>query len=170
MKRWGWLLFALLGAVLAVQAASQSAQTILDTTLTSAPYSDASPVTSLPNGSNVTILERQGGWYHVRLDSGQDGWLPMTSLRLNSAAPSSTWGFGWLTQLFESGRSGATGTTATTGVRGLNQGMIQNATPDYQAVSGLAAYAATPDQARSFAAQLHLQSKPVPYLPTKEGQ
>ena len=39
----------------------------------------------VPVNTNLTIIARQGGWYHVRLAQGQDGWLPMTSLRLNGA-------------------------------------------------------------------------------------
>ncbi len=174
MKRWGLILLALLVA-LAVHAASQSsAQTILATPLNSAPYSDASAVTQLPAGTNITILERQGGWYHVRLSTGQEGWLQMTSIRLNNTSSGSSgsgsgWGFGWLTSLFESGRSGATGVTATTGVRGLNSGDIANAKPDPQATKEISAWSATPQQARQFAQQLNLKPEQVPYLPEASG-
>ena len=165
MKRWGSILLVLL-VTLGVHAASQSgAQTIMDTQLNAAPYSDANNIVPVPSSTNVTILSRQGGWYHVRLDSGQDGWLRMTSLRMNSSSSGSSWGMGWLSQLFGSGRSGATGTTATTGVRGLNTGDIANARPDPQAVDSLNAWTATPDQARQFAQELHLKAQQIPYLP-----
>ena len=175
MKRWGLILLVLLVTAVAVHAASQSgAQTILQTPLNNAPYTDAAAVAQLPAGTNLTILERQGGWYHVRLDNGQDGWLQMTSIRMNgsgstSSGGSSGWGFGWLASLFESGRSGATGVTATTGVRGLNSGDIANAKPDPQATRDIYAWSATPQQARQFAQQLGLKSEQVPYLPQVNG-
>ena len=172
MKRWGLILLALL-VTLAVHAASQStAQTVLETPLNSAPYSDAAAIITLPAGTNITIIERQGGWYHVRLNSGQDGWLQMTSIRMNntnSGSSGSSWGFGWLSSLFESGRSGATGVTATTGVRGLNTGDIANAKPDPQAANEITAWSATPQQARQFAQQLDLKPEQVPYLPEVKG-
>lgn len=170
MRRWGLILLILL-VTLGVHAASQSsAQTIMDTPLNNAPYSDAGTIVTLPASTSITILSRQGGWYHVRLDSGQDGWLRMTSIRLNSGSTSgSTWGLGWVFQLFESGRSGATGTTATTGVRGLNTGNIANAKPDAQAVNRLRAWTATPEEARAFAQQLGLKAQPIPYLPETRG-
>jgi uncharacterized protein YgiM (DUF1202 family) len=173
MRRWGLLLLALLMTLAVHAAASQStAQTVLETPLNSAPYSDASAVTTLPAGTNITIIERQGGWYHVRLNSGQDGWLQMTSIRMDNASSGSSgsgWGFGWLSSLFESGRSGATGVTATTGVRGLNTGDIANAKPDPQAAKEITAWSATPQQARQFAQQLDLKAVQVPYLPEVKG-
>lgn len=172
MKRWGLILLALL-VTLTVHAAAQStAQTVLGTPLNSAPYSDATAVMQLPAGTNLTIIERQGGWYHVRTSSGKDGWLQMTSIRMDntsSGASGSGWGFGWLSSLLESGRSGATGVTATTGVRGLNTGDIANAKPDPQAAKEITAWSVTPQQARQFAQQLDLKSKQVPYLPQVNG-
>jgi uncharacterized protein YgiM (DUF1202 family) len=175
MRRWGLLILALL-MTLAVHAASQStAQTVLQTALNSAPYSDAAAITTLPVGTNITIIERQGGWYHVRLNTGQDGWLQMTSIRMNNASSGggngsgSSWGFGWLSSLFESGRSGATGVTATTGVRGLNTGDIANAKPDPEAAKEITAWSATVQQARQFAQQLDLKPEHIPYLPQVNG-
>jgi hypothetical protein len=175
MKRWGFwgLIFLVMLIALGVHAASQSsAQTIIETSLNNAPYSDSATIASLPVSTNVSIIERQGGWYHVRLASGQDGWLRMTSIRMNSGSSSSSgssWGFGWLSSLFESGRSGATGVTATTGVRGLNTGDIANAKPDPQAANEITAWSATPQQARQFAQQLDLKAEQVPYLPQVSG-
>jgi hypothetical protein len=141
----------ILGAVHA--AAVATAQTVVAGNLTSGPYSDASVVSALPNGAAVTVIERQGGWYHVKTADGQEGWLPMTSIRYNSsgtgtaAAPGTDWA-----GLFNSGRSGSGGSTATTGVRGLNTGDIANATPDIKAVEGLDKTQAKPEQAKTFAA------------------
>ena len=166
MNRWLGLcaIMLILGAVHA--AAVATAQTVVAGNLTSGPHSDSSVVTAVPNGAAVTVIERQGGWYHVKTADGQDGWLPMTSIRYNSsasgtaAAPGTDWA-----GLFSSGRSGS-GSTATTGVRGLNTGDIANATPDIKAVEGLDRWQAKPDQAKDFAAKVPLEANDkIGYLP-----
>ncbi len=167
----GALLLLVLGLV---QADSGSAATtVVTANLNDGPYSDANNIASVPANTGVTIIERQGGWYHVKLASGQDGWLPMTSLTLGAAgssatsANSSSSSSGWKNWfgLFESGRSGASGTTATTGVRGLNTGDIANAKPDPDAVTELEQWAMKPPQATQFAQQLPLKAAKVDYLP-----
>ncbi|HEX2669048.1 MAG TPA: SH3 domain-containing protein [Gammaproteobacteria bacterium] len=166
MRRWSIGIAVLLLVLGAVHAASTStAQTVVAGNLTSGPYSDASIVAPVPNAAQVTIIERQGGWYHVRLDSGKDGWLPMTSIRLNSTSTGSGWGTSWFS-LFQSGRSGASGSTATTGVRGLNTGDIQNAKPDPKAVAELDQWQMKPAQAQAYAERLPLTAKPdIAYIP-----
>ena len=157
MTRWLGLftVMLVLGAVHA--AAVATAQTVVAGNLTSGPHSDSSVVTAVPNGAAVTVIARQGGWYHVKTADGQDGWLPMTSIRYNStasgsaAAPGTDWA-----SLFNNGRAGAGGSTATTGVRGLNTGDIANATPDIKAVEDLDKSQAKPDEAKAFAAQVPL--------------
>ena len=165
MRRWLGSSAAMLLVLGAVHAASSSdASTIVNGNLTSGPYSDASVVVAVPSGSAVTVIERQGGWYHVRLASGQDGWLPMTSIKYDGGSTASTGGTDW-SSLFESGRSGAGGATASTGVRGLNTGDIANAKPDPAAVKELEKWAAKPPEARQFARALPLQANTAGYLP-----
>jgi len=165
MTRW-LSLAALLLALGAVHAASSStAQTVVAGNLVSGPHSDASVVAAVPNGAAVTVVERQGGWYHVRTAAGQDGWLPMTSIRYDSssngaAAPGTDW-----VSLFNSGRSGSGGGTASTGVRGLNTGDIANAKPDPAAVAALDKWAAKPADAKDFAKDVPLKANPkIGYL------
>ena len=155
----------------AVQADSgTTAETVVTGNMNDGPYSDANVVASVPVNTSLTIIERQGGWYHVRLPSGQLGWVRMTNLRLNTAGysgsstPAKSTGSSFFS-LFESGRSGASGTTATTGVRGLNTGDIANAKPNLQAVAELAQWAAKPDAAKEFAKQLPANAVKVDSLP-----
>jgi uncharacterized protein YgiM (DUF1202 family) len=165
MNRWLGLLtiILILGAVHA--AAVSTAQTVVAGNITSSPNSDAKVVAAVPNATGVSIIERQGGWYHVRLASGQDGWLPMTSIRYNSGATGTAQSTDW-SSLFQSGRSGAAGSTATTGVRGLNTGDIANAKPDEKAVAELDKWKAKPNQAKDFAAALPLTADPkIAWLP-----
>ena len=160
-------LLLVLGAVQG--AAPYDAVTTLNTSLNDGPYSDAKALAAVPGNTGVGIIERHGGWYHVRLASGQDGWIPMASLRFDSGATAAGGGAGDVAALFESGRSGASGTTATTGVRGLNTGDIQNAKPDPQAVTALNAWTAKPPEARDFAGKLPAQAQKVDYLPPPGG-
>lgn len=169
MKR-ALFITAMLLVLGAVQADSgTSAMTVVAGKLNDGPYSDANTLSTVPVNTGLIILARQGGWYHVRLPSGQMGWVPMTNLRLNAAgagssAPTSAGGSSFFS-LFESGRSGAGGTTATTGVRGLNTGDIANAQPDPAAVALLNQWIMKPDDAKAFAAALPLQAVKVDYLP-----
>lgn len=162
------LLVLLLPLAVASATDASKAQTVQVTAMNNGPYSDAKAVQQLPANTSVTLIERQGGWYHVRLDNGQQGWVPMTSIRLGEGSEEpakSGWQLGSLAGAFSSGRSNTTNAAASTGVRGLNQGTIQNAIPNPQAVEGLVKYAATPAAARSYAAQLKLKSEQVAYLP-----
>jgi hypothetical protein len=168
MRRWlvsGATFLLVLGAVHA--ASSTNAQTVAAGNLTSGPYSDSSVVAPVAANAAVTVIERQGGWYHVRLDSGKDGWLPMTSIRYaaagTGAAPAG--GTDW-SALLQSGRTGSGGSTASTGVRGLNTGDIENAQPDPKAVAELDQWQMKPGAARGFAERLPLTADPkIAYLP-----
>ena len=165
MTRWLGLTALLLALGALHAAATSTAQTVVAGNLVSGPHSDASVVTAVPNGAAVTVIERQGGWYHVRTTAGQEGWLPMTSIRYDgtssgAAAPGTDWA-----SLFNSGRSGSGGSTASTGVRGLNTGDIANAKPDTAAVAKLDDWAVKPAQAKDFAADVPLTAKPkIGYL------
>ena len=166
MRRWLGLGAAMLWVLGAVHAAAGSdAATIVGTQLASGPHSDADVVAPVPSGTAVNVIERQGGWYHVHLASGQDGWLPMTSIRYNGGTGGASSGNTNWSSLFESGRSGAGGTTATTGVRGLNTGDIANAVPDPAAVQALEQWAMKAEEARQFANQLPLKDVSTGYLP-----
>jgi uncharacterized protein YgiM (DUF1202 family) len=165
MRRWLILSLLLLAFGVLHAAAVSTAQTVVAGNLSSSPNSDASVVAAVPNATSVDIIERQGGWYHVRLASGQDGWLPMTSIRFDGGTTGTAQSTDW-SSLFQSGRSGASGTTATTGVRGLNTGDIANAKPDIKAVQSLDKWQAKPNQAKEFAAQIPLKSNDkIGYLP-----
>jgi uncharacterized protein YgiM (DUF1202 family) len=165
MRRWLILSLLLLAFGVLHAAAVSTAQTVVAGNLSSSPNSDASVVAAVPNATSVDIIERQGGWYHVRLASGQDGWLPMTSIRFDGGTTGVAQSTDW-SSLFQSGRSGAAGSTATTGVRGLNTGDIANAKPDIKAVQSLDKWQAKPNQAKEFAAQIPLKSNDkIGYLP-----
>ncbi|HET7921145.1 MAG TPA: SH3 domain-containing protein [Gammaproteobacteria bacterium] len=168
MNRSRWLMMFVLWLLPAAVFAAGTARTIQPTALNTAPYSDAKAMSQLPVNTPVTLEERKGGWYHVRLSDGRQGWLRMVSVRLGEGAAvpaKGGWDPGAIASLFSAGRSSTTGTTATTGVRGLNEGTIQNAVPDPAAVLALTHFDATADSARKFAAALRLKTVKVNYLP-----
>ncbi len=162
----GVVLVLILGAVQA--ASTDNAVTVTATQLSSSPNTDASNVAAVPNGTGVNIVGRQGGWYHVKLDSGQDGWLPMTSIKYagaNTASASSGSAGSSVLSIFSSGRDAAGGTAATTGVRGLNTGDIANAKPDPAAVALLDKWQQNPTTAKQYAAALPVTATSVAYIP-----
>ncbi|MFI4921341.1 MAG: SH3 domain-containing protein [Gammaproteobacteria bacterium] len=164
--RWGsYLLLLTLLALGAMAAGRPDAYTVSATPLTTGPFTDAAPVSTLAAHTSVSVLLRKGGWYQVSLDSGQSGWLRMTALKFTSVAGEARNSvLVGLLGLFESGRSGANGTTSSTGVRGLNTGDIAAAKPDTAAVDGLKDWATTPDEARQYSAALPLRPYTVSYL------
>ena len=84
--RWGaYLLLLTLLALGAMAAGRPDAYTVSATPLTTGPFTDAAPVSTLAAHTSVSVLLRKGGWYQVSLDSGQSGWLDRKSTRLNSS-------------------------------------------------------------------------------------
>lgn len=43
------------------------------------PETKSTPVTSVPPGTPLKILEKAGGWYYVETNSGESGWYPFDS-------------------------------------------------------------------------------------------
>lgn len=171
MKRKSLLLLAALAGCWMLAAwAVDSARIVRATDMRDAPYTDARMLELLRAETTVEILERQGGWYHVKLtDSGRQGWVRMSSLRMEQTAEAQA-GAGWFASLFRAGRSSATWTTATTGIRGLKAEDIANAAPDFDEVEQLNGYAASPADARTFAADLKLRHQQIAYLPEPEDK
>lgn len=163
-----YTLLALFGLWAISAMAADSAQVVRATALQNAPYTDATRLNLLRAPTRVEILQRQGGWYQVRVnDSGQEGWVRMASLRLDQTAEAEE-GSGWWASLFRTGRSSATWTTATTGIRGLSEADINSAGQDYDELAQVDGYAASADEARNFAAQLPLKAVRVADLPEEE--
>ncbi|MDX1594241.1 MAG: SH3 domain-containing protein, partial [Gammaproteobacteria bacterium] len=58
-----WLLLALVAPLLLADA--RPALTVHETVLRSAPAGDAGEVATLPAETDLSVLERRGGWYRV---------------------------------------------------------------------------------------------------------
>lgn len=167
-RPWFYALLALFGLWTVGAMAADSAQVVRATALQNAPYTDATRLNLLRAPARVEILQRQGGWYQVRVnDTGQEGWVRMASLRLEQTAEAEE-GSGWWASLFRTGRSSATWTTATTGIRGLSETDINNATQDYDELTMVESYAVNAADARAFATQLPLKARQVADLPEED--
>lgn len=146
-------------------AAEQLATVLQPTTLQAEPFADAAPLASLRAKQQVTVLQRQGGWYQVR-SGKQRGWLRMSHLRFGEGATTAPPGAGLAQTLrfLSTGRSGADGVTVATGIRGLDSADMANAKPDRQALSRLNRFQARPERARQFADSAQLKSQPLGYF------
>lgn len=146
---------ALLAASL-LAAAQEQAFTNRATELKERGAADARTVASLPEGAQVKVLERGGGWTRVE-SGGQEGWLRVFHLRFPAtaqvAAPSSGTGFlqGITGGLGFGREQPKTTTIATTGIRGLSPEDLKNASPDNAALGRMESYRADSAAAERFA-------------------
>lgn len=139
-------------AIAAVAVAATPTGTISQATeLRAKPFTDGQLLKQLPAGTEVSVLQREGGWYEIK--APEQGWVPMWRVRFPAGS-----GGGGAIAAIQSGRAAATRSTATTGVRGLSEEELARATPDPAAVVALEQLAVPPDQARVFALQGKLQA------------
>jgi hypothetical protein len=135
------------------------------TTLRAEPYSDAAALATLRAKQQVTVIERKGGWYQVRIP-GQSGWLRMSHVRFGDGS-STTQGSSGLSEtlrFLSTGRSGSSGVTVATGIRGLDAADVANARPDHRAVNRLERYRVSQSTVESFAHSGKLRTQPLGYL------
>jgi hypothetical protein len=151
-------------------AATEYGQTVSATDLKAQPSADAAALATLPQNTRVELLKRQGAWYEVKAANVAElGWLRMLNVRGEGGAKSGGGGSG-LAALSSMARTGSSGTAVATGVRGLSETDLSNARPDPAELRELEGFAADPQQAREFAAQVPLQAQSVQYLPPPQGR
>ena len=129
---------------------------------------DARVVASLPEGAEVKVLARSGGW--TRVDAGgQAGWLRVFHLRFPATADASESSGA---QGFASGLTSALGfgrkrsqsaTIATTGIRGLSPEELKNASPDAEALRRMQSFRADQAAAERFAREGKLSPVDIAY-------
>jgi hypothetical protein len=125
---------------------------------------DAATLRSLPENTEVRVLQRGGGW--TRVDAGgQQGWVRVFHLRFPATAEAASGGgLDKLTSALGFGRQRSQQTTiATTGIRGLSEEDLKNASPDGEALRRMQSYRADADSARRFAREGRLAEVQVDY-------
>ena len=155
----------LLAAALAAGAQEQ-AFTNRSTELKDRGAADAATVRTLPENTEVRVVQRAGGW--TRVDAGgQQGWVRVFHLRFPAtaqAAESSGGGLGTLTSALGFGKQRSQSTTiATTGIRGLSQEDLKNASPDGEALRRMQSFRADQPAAERFAREGKLAETNVDY-------
>lgn len=160
------LLAACLLAAAFAAGAQEQAFTNRSTELKDRGAPEAATLRSLPENTEVRVLQRGGGW--TRVDAGgQQGWVRVFHLRFPAtaqAAESSGGGLGSLTSALGFGRQRSQPTTiATTGIRGLSQEDLKNASPDGEALRRMQSYRADDDSARRFAREGRLAEVQVDF-------
>lgn len=155
----------LLAAALAAGAQEQ-AFTNRSTDLKDRGAPEAATVRTLPENTEVKVLQRGGGW--TRVDAGgQQGWVRVFHLRFPAVAEAGTSASGALSSVTSAlgfGRQRVQPTTiATTGVRGLSQEDLKNASPDAEALRRLQSFRADQAAAERFAREGKLAEVNVDY-------
>ena len=147
------LLAACLLAAAFAAGAQEQAFTNRATDLKDRGAADAATVRTLPENTEVRVVQRAGGW--TRVDAGgQQGWVRVFHLRFPATAEtaSGSGGLGSLTSALGFGRQRSQPTTiATTGIRGLSQEDLKNASPDGEALRRMQSYRADQASAERFA-------------------
>jgi hypothetical protein len=129
------------------------------------PYRDAKVVGSLAAGDSVEILNKQGGWFHVKSVKG-GGWIHMLSIRRGEARKGSVDATGLLG--LASGRAGKGQVVATTGIRGLSEEELKAAKYNESELKKFESFGVTEAEARKFAAEGGLKPRKLDYLSEPE--
>lgn len=154
-------------------SAAQKGRVVRATDLRDKPDSTGKLLEVVPANTEVSVVERQGGWYKVALPS-RDGWVRLTAVRFATATPAASGGLTSSLAFLKSGRSAVQTGTVTTGVRGLSETDLQNSVPAPEAVDALDALVVAPDDARQHAKSLGLKPVEVEFIkppePDKESK
>lgn len=153
---------------LAAQA-GEIAYAVRATELKAKPFADAATLLTLAERGKVEIVSRQASWMQVKAD-GATGWVKMLSLRVGNTEAQQKSGDGGMGALFNVASTGKSGSTVTTGVRGLSEEKLKNARPNPQALKSMQGYAASVEDAVSFARTGKLEKQQMDYLsPSGKG-
>ena len=166
MNRRSLLAAAFLLAAALAAGAQEQAFTNRSTDLKDRGAPDAATVRTLPENTEVKVLQRGGGW--TRVDAGgQQGWVRVFHLRFPASAESASssgGGLGTLTSALGFGRQRSQqATIATTGVRGLSPEDLKNASPDAEALRRMQSFRADQAAAERFAREGKLSEVNIDY-------
>ena len=132
-----------------------------DTEVKEAPALTAEQIELIKKDTDLTILERQRGWYRVDTPAENQGWVNMLQLRFKKT-PRPNEDAKLLS--FIGLRDGTDNITATTGLRGIGRSDIEESEPDFIALEAAFGFKVSREDARKFARQIQLVSTPIPYM------
>lgn len=64
----------------------QTGNILADITIRRIPHGEGTPVATVKEGQAVIILDKNEGWYKIRLSSGLEGWVPEYSVTISQPA------------------------------------------------------------------------------------
>ena len=123
---------------------------------------EAATLKTLPENTELKVLQRNGGW--TRVDAaGQQGWVRVFHLRFPvTTETSSGGGLSSLSSALGFGRQKSQTTTiATTGIRGLSPEDLKNASPDNAALAKAQSYRSDKPTAERYAREGKLATTKV---------
>lgn len=148
------LLFVVLLGLAAPAFAQSQAFTNRATDLKDQASAESKTVASLPESTEVKVMQRSGGWTKVEA-AGRAGWVRAFHLRFPATAATESSGGGLLSGLtgaFGGGRQRSQQAgIQTVGVRGLSPEELKNAAPDHAALAKAQSYRADKPAAERFA-------------------
>lgn len=156
----GWL------AGLAAPAFAAPGTVTKNSELRSAPTLDARVSGRVASQAKVDIVSTKGGWVEIETADGKTGWL-----RLMAVQPASAKSAGSdLKALATAGnvaRTGSTGSTAATGVKGISKEDLAGARPNFNELTQLDRYRASPAEGQQYAKSVGLKAQHVDALPAE---
>lgn len=175
------LLAGLLGASAWAAAPAGGATVLRETTLYAADDFASERLAELAPATRLAVHGRRGLWLEVALaeDDSRRGHVRLTSVRMTGAVPAAdAAGGSGLARLSRSlsgllgafGRREAPKTYDTLGIRGLTPAELRTAAFDGAALQAIAGAAASPEQARAFAAAGGLAARSVAKLDADAGR
>jgi Bacterial SH3 domain len=155
----GWFLGL---AAVGVLLAGEAGVALKPAEIKAQPFRDAKSIGSLARGERIEIVQREGGWYRIKIGK-LDGWVRMLSVRRGAARQQTTMTDDLLG--LASGRAGTGKVVSTTGIRGLDEEDLRTAHFNASELKKVDGLAVTPAQAQAFAAAGKLAARRVDYLP-----
>jgi len=156
---------SILAALLSLAAsawAQEQAFTNRSTELKDKAAPEAATLKTLPENTELKVLQRSGGW--TRVDAGgQQGWVRVFHLRFPATTETSSGGgLSSLSSALGFGRQKSQTTTiATTGIRGLSPEDLKNANPDTAALAKAQSYRSDKPTAERYAREGKLATTKV---------
>ncbi len=148
--------------------AMDTGTTVVATVLRQAPAYGARLIETLPRGTDLRILKREGSWFQVRRPGAEAvaGWVRMFDVRLRTAGGSAkAGGLAGLFNFFRRGDGAARkGVTSTIGIRGLGASDLKTARPNLRELARMDAYRSSGPRAIGFAMQGRLPERKLDYI------
>lgn len=133
---------------------------VVEAKLKSSPAFSGDNLALLSKGETVEIQQRKRGWYQIKRDNQQIGWITLLQVRFKAVEQTS--GSSTISRLV-SLRKGHSSVNATTGVRGIGEADIKNATANFAALEKVKEFQVGEFEARQFAKKIPLTTQKIEY-------